>query len=70
MGYLLSEPRVMDRGEGCKTCLANGGCISPEECMGCNGKTPCNHDYFPSSYNPDGTPIKKKISFDDLSHPF
>jgi hypothetical protein len=64
------ELRVMDKGKGCQTCLVNGGQVSFEECIGCKGQTPCNHDYFPNSYNPDGTPLKEKISFDDLSHPF
>lgn len=54
----------MNRGEGCKDCLANGGCVSPEECMGCNGQVSCNHDYFPKSYDHYGkridTPKEKR----------
>jgi len=47
--------RYCNRGLGCKLCLVNMGIVSPEECLGCNGMTPCNYDYSPDTYNKDGT---------------
>jgi len=46
-------------GKGCKDCLVNKGVVHPEECIGCDGRMPCNHDYFPYSYNPDGSNKKE-----------
>jgi hypothetical protein len=60
----METMRYSDRGPGCENCLANGGCVSPEECMGCDGKVSCNYDYFPELYNPDGS--KKNKNQDDL----
>jgi len=38
----------MERGNACKDCLVTKGVVSYEECMGCNGQTSCNQDYFPT----------------------
>lgn len=51
----------MPRGEGCKNCGVTTGWIHPEECIGCNGERSANHDYYPESYNYDGSP-KQKIA--------
>lgn len=46
----------MNRGTGCEKCGANGGFISPEECIGCDGSVSANQYYYPEIFHRDGSP--------------
>jgi len=52
----------MSRGKGCSNCGVTQGWISFEECIGCKGETPANHDYYPAFYEKETGLLKPGAS--------